>query len=227
MKSRDRELAREAERRRRQREPFGGFLERWLGALVAEHQCEAVEVLEEAHHAGGGRIVIAMPPGYGKSTIAIGYDVWRQQITGGTQRQARASYAGKLSRQLNRTAREAAVDVGGVMLDPTATSDALWRTTSGGFSLATSIGRAAATGFRLDSLTVDDHLAGRAEAESALVRERSIDWHRSVGRTRLEPGASVLIVATRWHPSDLSAWAIEHGYRYVHVPALNDADEST
>src|SRR5688500_16480869 len=41
--------------------------------------------------------------------------------------------------------------------------------------------------------------------------------------TRVEPGGSVFVCQTRWHPDDLSGVLIKRGWPYVKLPALDEA----
>ena len=79
---------------------------------------------------------------------------------------------------------------------------------------------------------IDDPIKNYQDAMSDLVRERHKDWYRSVVRTRLEPGASVVLLQTRWHESDLAGWLISDAEReedenrkpwtVINMPAICD-----
>src|SRR5690606_33510962 len=97
-----------------------------------------------------------------------------------------------------RIARDA-----GVQLADDAQTVREWRTTAGGGLLATGVG-GPLTGQGITGLgVVDDPVKNRQEAESALIRDRVWEWFTDVFYTRLEPGASAIVVATRWHQDDL------------------------
>ena len=49
----------------------------------------------------------------------------------------------------------------------------------------------------------DDLTKNRAEAESAVMRERNWDWYRSTLYTRLEKKAHKALIGTRWHAADV------------------------
>jgi predicted phage terminase large subunit-like protein len=71
-------------------------------------------------------------------------------------------------------------------------------------------------------LWVDDPIKNRAEAESETIRESVWEWFNDVAFTRLEPGASCLVVQTRWHPQDLAGKLInERGWQYLKLPAID------
>jgi hypothetical protein len=81
----------------------------------------------------------------------------------------------------------------------------------------------ALTGRPVDLLLVDDPLKGRKEADSPTYRNACKDFYTDTARTRLAPGAPVVIIQTRWHEDDLSGWLLSgpsgHEWRYVNVPA--------
>jgi hypothetical protein len=78
------------------------------------------------------------------------------------------------------------------------------------------------TGRSAEVLIIDDALRGWQDAYSDTVRGRLHDWWSSVARTRLAPGAPVIVVGTRWHLDDLSGRLIEQGWPALNIPALAD-----
>jgi hypothetical protein len=108
-----------------------------------------------------------------------------------------------------------------------------WVTTRGGGVVAKSAG-SKLTGRRVDWLIMDDVHAGRAEAESAVLRQKVIQWYFGDCFTRLHPKAKQFIIGTRWHPDDLigKLTSEEHinqliaegredqKFNYINIPAL-------
>lgn len=96
------------------------------------------------------------------------------------------------------------------------------------------------TGHRVDWLIIDDPHAGRAEAESQTQRDNVVRWYYGDCLSRLSPNAKVFIIATRWHPSDLTgsltdpdkvaelkaAGAEDSIYEYINIPALCEDEEN-
>jgi predicted phage terminase large subunit-like protein len=84
------------------------------------------------------------------------------------------------------------------------------------------------TGKPLEALLIDDPYADKEQAYSAYYRERVWEWWRSVGSTRLAPGAPVCLVLTRWHHDDIAARLVAaedgHRWRVINIPALADHD---
>jgi predicted phage terminase large subunit-like protein len=95
-----------------------------------------------------------------------------------------------------------------------------WYTAAGGSLLATSIG-GPLTGHGVTGLLViDDPVKNRAEAESPTYRQRAHDWVKDVAFTRLEPGASCIVLQTRWHPDDLAGRLIREGWPSINLRAV-------
>jgi predicted phage terminase large subunit-like protein len=87
--------------------------------------------------------------------------------------------------------------------------------------LATGVG-GPLTGHGVDVLIVDDPVKNRAEAESAVHREKAWDWFNDVAFTRLEPNASWIVNMARWHQDDLAGRLIAQGWEYLRIPAECD-----
>ena len=59
------------------------------------------------------------------------------------------------------------------------------------------------TGEGADLLIIDDPVKNRAEADSITYRDRFWDEWQNTLLTRLQPGAAVIIILTRWHEDDI------------------------
>lgn len=59
------------------------------------------------------------------------------------------------------------------------------------------------TGKGANLVVVDDPVKNFEEAYSPTIRQRTWEWWTSTLRTRLEPGAAIVVVMTRWHEDDL------------------------
>lgn len=60
------------------------------------------------------------------------------------------------------------------------------------------------TGRGFDLIIIDDPIKNDAEALSPVYRRRNWNWYRTVARTRLAPGGSIVVIMTRWHEQDLA-----------------------
>jgi hypothetical protein len=99
----------------------------------------------------------------------------------------------------------------------------LWLTPRDGQVLWTSVG-GGLTGEPVDGVfVIDDPLAGRKEAESPTIRQNHKDWFHGSVETRVHPGASIIVMATRWHADDLSGYLVrEQGFTYCNLKAIAD-----
>lgn len=146
------------------------------------------------------RALISVPPQHGKTELLVN-GLARRLRRQPWKRNAYATYGDRMARKKARACRDVA-EMAGVELrnDATAVND--WATTDNGGLIATGIG-GPLTGSPVDGmLVIDDPHKDRAEAESALARERVYDWWTSTALSRIHPGASVLVCHTRWHVDD-------------------------
>ena len=79
-------------------------------------------------------------------------------------------------------------------------------------------------------LIIDDYLRNRKDAESQIVRNGIFEEFESGMLTRLEEVYIFIILATRWHPDDLTGRIIEEDSikidRHIILPALSEEYES-
>lgn len=177
------------------------------------------------------RIAVSMPPGHGKSTAVLGILGW--SILRHPRRvSAYVSYSGPATRAKSSALRDA-VTAGGLVPHPDLWSLGEWRAAVGGGLLAAGVG-GRLTGDRLTGcLVVDDPFKGPKEASSPLIRDRVSEYLDAVALSRLVPGASAVVVHTRWDPDDLigrleqvrdergaQAWTV------IRLPAISDAGEA-
>ncbi|HMO79197.1 MAG TPA: phage terminase large subunit [Pyrinomonadaceae bacterium] len=78
-----------------------------------------------------------------------------------------------------------------------------WETAVGGGVKAVGVG-AGITGFGGDLVIIDDPIKSRAHAESLNRRDAAWAWFRDDITTRLEPGAAMILIQTRWHEDDIA-----------------------
>lgn len=83
-----------------------------------------------------------------------------------------------------------------------------------------------ATGEGADLFIVDDPFKNYEEAMSERIRERNMDWFRSVATTRLQPNASVIVMHTRWHENDMiGELSKEPGWTLINLPAIAEEND--
>lgn len=214
-------LAEEAGRRllaRRERQSEDGlldFIPKVSPHLEAPlHLRPYVAELERAM-GSGLRLVVAAPPQHGKSETTVHALVW-WLLRHKRKRHAYVTYAqhraNRVSVKTQTLAASAGLQVEGPMSG--------WHVANGSGVVFTSIG-GPLTGEGIDGVAVvDDPTKDRADAESEVMRQRGIDWYDDVLATRLHPGASCIVMATRWHPEDLSGQLIARGWRYLNLQAI-------
>lgn len=197
--------------------------------------------LERVITGPGTRLIVSFAPQEGKSTLTRAAMLRALQVDP-DRRVAIASYGAELARTSSLAIRQMieahgsdAVDevTGQREPDKLGLAIAADQGAAGGWRLRGHEGGVIArgvgsgmTGRPVDLLACDDPIKDARDASSPLIRSRLYDWWTTVSETRLSPGASVVVVATRWHELDLSGWLIgndeQNEWRVVNIPALSD-----
>jgi predicted phage terminase large subunit-like protein len=185
--------------------------------------------LVEAYNTPDSRLIISMPPQEGKSTrVGVMFPLWVL-----AQDKSKAvvltSYSDRLVRKNSKNVRNFIVTDGpkmGLSLARDSRSATQWKLhRERGGMYAVSIG-GSLTGEPADLIIIDDPHKGAKEAESANQREDVWEWWLSTASARLGPGASVVMILTRWHEDDLAGrfMGAEDGkvWKYINIPAQAD-----
>jgi len=164
---------------------------------------------------GGHRVVFSAPPQHGKTECTLHGLVWLA-ITHGDRRHAYVTYndtrAKSVAKKVKRLLVRAGVQVTGTLSQLSLPG--------GGQILFTSID-GGITGEPVDGLAIiDDYVKNRTEADSARRREVVSEAYHEAIETRVHPGASIVVMATRWHPQDLSGELIDAGWESLNLPAF-------
>lgn len=178
---------------------------------------------------GGGGLLISAPPRHGKSKLAtISTPLWvlecfPQHMVGVV------TYGEELSTDFSREIRDYVQqnpNLLSVRLRPDVTRVANFLTTAGGGLKAVGL-RGTITGRGFNVLVIDDYIKEPKEAMSASYLEGLYIWYQTVARTRLEPGAVIIILATRWVKGDLHGKLMKlqeltgrNFFEYITLPAL-------
>lgn len=165
-----------------------------------EHLRQIAEVFERIEKGEELRVLISVPPQFGK-TETILHGIARLLARHQDWPLVYTSYAATIAEDKSRIARDYATRAG-VDLRVDANAVSTWLTPYGGGLRARGVG-GALSGSPAKLLIVDDPHKDRAEADSPLMRQKVHDWFTSTAMSRLHPGASVLVVHTRWHDDDL------------------------
>ena len=97
-----------------------------------------------------------------------------------------------------------------------------------GFLLSTGV-EGSITGLGADLLLIDDPIKNEEEASSETIRESVFAWYNSTAYTRLEGGANIILILTRWHKGDLAGKLLEEAevggekWEVINFPAISTA----
>lgn len=81
-------------------------------------------------------------------------------------------------------------------------------------------------GARIDRVILDD-VWNQKIASSELEQQRAFTMLEKVVMTRLHPKRGRAIgICTRWGEGDFAAWAMEHGWHTIHIPAISEDKKS-
>ncbi len=171
------------------------------------------------------RCVVSAPPRHTKTETTLHKEVQLMHALPGLK-VGNVSYNDDVVARMSRTARRIATRAGLSFGDSNAVN--FWELTNGSSFSATGIGGSLTSlGFHL--VVVDDPFKNREEAESPTIREKVYDSFMSDIFTRRQPVSerptSFIVVATRWHPDDLSGRLIAQGWPNINLPAISDKGE--
>lgn len=186
---------------------------------------------------GDARLIIQAPPRHGKSELLSVHtptwflDQWPDKFVMLT------SYNADLPAMFARRVRDTIAEFGGVVRSQARIGDqeddipslrrpvldvklrvdvrqvTQFQTSEGGGMFSQGIG-GSLTGRGADLLLVDDFIKNAEEAESEASQKHIWDWFTSTAYTRLEPGASLIILATRWNINDLIGKILENKHLF-------------
>lgn len=185
----------------------------------------ALEVWEAIAAGEEVRVILEAPPRHAKTDVTLHALAWLLEADP-SKTHAFTTYADALARSKSRKARRIARSAGVAISEESASVNE-WRTTREGGLLATGVG-GPLTGHGITGVgVIDDPYKNRQEADSRLIRDRVWEWYTDTFYTRLEPGASVIVQHTRWHPDDLIGRLVaEGGYQRIRLPAIaEDPDD--
>ena len=197
--------------------------------VVQTHALDLIDqALVDAYDTPDGRLVISMPPQEGKSQRGSRWFPLWALTENPDLRIGVVSFELGMARRWGRTIRDDVVmnpQLGLKVREDLAAQHEWQLAGHDGGVYAAGIG-GALTGRPLDLLIVDDPFKDRVEADSKVYRERAWSWWTDVGGPRLAPGASVVVIQTRWHEDDLAGKLLAaedgHLWRVLNIPAQAD-----
>lgn len=177
----------------------------WIAAPWLQYASERI-----AYHIarGGGRLIISAPPRHGKTELVAKWTpVWTLEnfpkrnviLTG---------YGADLTEISGRWVRDKIREFGNekgllkARIRDDVSKVSAFLTETDGYMFSVGLG-GAITGRGAHVLLIDDYIKEIKEALSPAHRDYLWNWFVTTAMTRLEPGATVIIIATRWHSDDL------------------------
>lgn len=200
--------------------------------VAARHLLYISQQIAMAIVKGNGRIIISLPPRHGKSELITKYtSVWALEHFPHWNT-ILATYGAELSKDFGREVRDiiqANEDKLSVRIRQDTSAANRWKTEAGGGMAAVGVG-GAITGRGANILLIDDYIKEIKEALSKSHKDQLWEWWKTVARTRVEPGGSVVIIATRWAPDDLIGRIVEADkgkgrWQYFRIPAIAEEDD--
>jgi len=172
------------------------------------------EKLEAAARREVRRLMLCIPPQYGKSELAsVRFPAWWLGKFP-AERIILTCYGAELAQHFSRAVRNLMrapeyQDIFDIKLSDESHAVQRWDLAEHrGGMVATGVG-GGITGRKADLAIIDDPFKDGEEVRSTRARERVHSWFRSVLYTRLDPQAVVVIINTRWHKQDLTGWLLE------------------
>jgi predicted phage terminase large subunit-like protein len=196
-----------------------------LGFVPAAHHRLLIRYLEAVDRGECQRLMVLMPPGSAKSTYASAvFPAWylgrhpERSVIAASHTEELAQRFGRRVRNLVASEAHRNVFAAGVAADRKSVGE--WETEAGGEYYAAGVG-GSITGRRADLGIIDDPVRGREDADSERARETAWLWYVHDFLPRLKPGASQIVIMTRWHEDDLGGRLLEREadrWRVVELP---------
>lgn len=185
--------------------------EMWPAFISGNHHKIMADALQRVERGELKRLIICLPPRHTKSEMASYlFPAWflgkhpEKKIIQASHTAELAVGFGRKVRNLvgNEDYKRIFPDVG---LRQDSKAAGRWNTTHNGDYFAIGVG-GAVTGKGADILIIDDPHSEQEAAiatSDASVWDKTYEWYTSGPRQRLQPGGSIVVVATRWAKKDL------------------------
>lgn len=218
----------------------------WPGYRDAAHHRLIARKLEAVERGEISRLMITVPPRHGKSMLAseffpawyLGRNPDHYVVTATYAQDLADDFGRKVKNQLEDASYSAIFPGVGLAGDSKSAKRFHIEEQEGGYEhtlkqrgayYAVGIG-GPLTGRGAHLLLIDDPVKNREDADSDIVRKKTMDWYTSTAYTRLMPGGCIVVIQTRWHEADLSGWLLaEHSHEnweVLDLPAINAKGEA-
>lgn len=179
---------------------------------------------------GNARIILSAPPRHGKSElVSVHTPTWVLENFP-NKNVILAAYGADLAEGYGRRVRDqigSHEDLLRARVRKDVRQVGAFLTETNGYMYSVGLG-GAITGRGAHVLLIDDYIKEIKEALSPAHREYVWNWFVTTAMTRLEPGASVIIIATRWHSDDLIGRilrAFPGQWENIKLPAIAEAND--
>lgn len=172
------------------------------------------------------RIIITVPPGHGKSTIASVYTPIWYLLKYPKRNVALVSYSSTLAENKSVQAQSLATKaIGELHPDVQSRSDWALKDALDISFRARGLG-GAITGNPVDLMLLDDLIKSHEEAESKVYRDKVWEYLDSTISTRFTKNAACIAILTRWHLDDYAARLNKNwGWPIYNIPAICEKEE--
>lgn len=191
-------------------------------------------ILAAAIAKGDARILISVPPRHGKSWFVSQYVPAWFLTTWSDQKVILSTYEANFAATWGRKVRNIILenqDLLGIYLSEDSRAVNNWELaklpdgTGGGGMITAGVG-GPITGKGGNLIIVDDPHKNWEETQSETIRRKVQEWYDSTLYTRAEPGASIIILHTRWHEDDLIGYLLreklDENYIHIRIPAISE-----
>lgn len=196
----------------------------WTPSRLHKYLCYTVQgFLEEKTGHALDIMIVSLPPQHGKSlTITETLPSWYLGRNP-THRVIEISYNEDFAQKFGRRNRQKIKEFGEIFGIETAKNP----DSNTEFELSNNIGGmisrgvlSGVTGNPANLMIIDDPFKTREEADSETTRDKIYDEWLNSFRSRLAPGAKVILIMTRWHEDDLAGRLIknEKNVRVINLP---------
>lgn len=186
----------------------------WVASKFHKYLCNAIQdfVLRPTEKAFE-ILILSTPPQHGKSTSVTetlpSWYLGRYPSSRVIEVSYNEDYAQKFGRRNRQKIKEYGKEIFGISLgNPDTNTEFEFAETNGGM-----ISRGVLTGITgnpANLMIIDDPIKNQQDADSETMRDKIWnEWLYSM-RTRLAPGAKVILIQTRWHEDDLAGRMMEN-----------------
>jgi predicted phage terminase large subunit-like protein len=178
---------------------------------------------------GNGRLIVELPARHGKSTLISHWVPFWFLSLHPNKNVILSTYEADFAASWGRRVRNEIQNnpLSSIRVTDDSSAAHRWQTTEGGGMITAGIG-GPITGRGGNLIIVDDPVKNAEEASSQTYRDRTIDWFNSTLYTRAEPGATIVVLMTRWHQQDLAGYLEserKEAWKVFRLPAIAEEND--